>query len=176
MAHKLKFQALTDYLSERNEKYITLTFNQIEKILGFDLESSYRTYRQNWANNIHERPYRACVSAGYKFGYVDMKSETVELVKDDCSIDLSNERQIKRQNPSKHKTNGIIITDDMLERVRSTVKYDIAMLYSDTVKGSDYFTGCMPGGKYSSVANWKASVGDMMATSLQTLLDAEIFN
>lgn len=65
---------------------------------------------------------------------------------------------------------------NMLDRIRSTVKYDVAMLWSDTVLGSDYFTSCMPGGKYATVSGWQAAVGQGMRTTLNNLLESEIFN
>ncbi|MBO5736283.1 MAG: hypothetical protein J6S04_00605 [Clostridia bacterium] len=118
MKRQTKFQPLTDYLLNKHEEIVTLTFNQIEAILGFDLEKSYRLYRPNWANNMHERPYRACIAAGYKFDFVDMDKEVVRLIKTDATINFSkNAQKIK-----KHKTNGILITNEMIEEYHQKVK------------------------------------------------------
>ena len=96
MGRQPKFQPLTDYLLNRSENNITLTFSQIEKILGFSLEPSYRRHRENWANNTHERPYRACISAGYKFDYINMNTETVILIKERNTVETSRKTRISK--------------------------------------------------------------------------------
>ena len=63
----------------------------------------------------------------------------------------------------------------MLERIRGTVKYDISMIFSDSVKGSDYFTNCMPGGKYSSISSWYGGVGTSVEQTLSDLINHPIF-
>lgn len=45
-----KYTPLRSYLKQRQEKSLTLSFEQIEKLLGAPLPNSPRNYRQWWAN------------------------------------------------------------------------------------------------------------------------------
>lgn len=124
MEKQHKFQQLTDYLLKINEEVNILTFNEIENICGFKLKKSYRIYRQCWTNNIHGNLYRACISAGFKFGYVNMKAETVEFIKVGDTIKIEKDPKVINK---KHQTNGIVITNELLEdahqKVKATINY-----------------------------------------------------
>lgn len=124
MEKQHKFQQLTDYLLKINEEVNILTFNEIENICGFKLEKSYKTYRQCWSNNIHGSLYRACISAGFKFGYVNMKAETVEFIKVGDNVEIE---KVPKVINKKHQTNGIVITNELLEdahqKVKATINY-----------------------------------------------------
>ena len=66
MDKKTKFKPLADYLINREESDVTLTFTDIEKILGFDLSASERRNRQNWENNPNNAFSWGWKMAGYK--------------------------------------------------------------------------------------------------------------
>ncbi len=84
MAKESKYQPLADYLKEKNEDSITLTFSEIEQILGFALEDSYRKYIAAWygsGNNSTHRLPVVCLQAGYNTTDVKMKEEKVTFYK-----------------------------------------------------------------------------------------------
>lgn len=125
MGKQNKFQQLTNYLLKINEEVIILTFNEIENICGFKLKKSYRKYRQSWENNIHGNLYRSCISAGFKFGYVNMKAETVEFIKVEDAVEIEKKPKAFRGKIKNHQTEKI--TNESLEKahqeVMSTINY-----------------------------------------------------
>ncbi len=84
MAKISKYQPLADYLKGKNEDLITLTFSEIEQILGFNLEDSYRKHQAAWYgsdnNSTHRLPV-VCAEAGYNTKDVNMKEEKVTFYK-----------------------------------------------------------------------------------------------
>jgi len=61
---------------------MTLTFWQIESILGSPLPPSARRYRQWWANpsSSHDHPYaQAWLAAGWEVDMVDQHNECVRF-------------------------------------------------------------------------------------------------
>ena len=63
-----KYKPLYDYLSQRKEDYLQLTFAEIEEILGFPLPASFSHYSSCWANNENGQHHhcKAWLDAGYK--------------------------------------------------------------------------------------------------------------
>ena len=51
VARKTKYQPLADYLADSGQDDVTLSFSQIEEILGFKFSPLTRKHRPNWANN-----------------------------------------------------------------------------------------------------------------------------
>ena len=78
-----KYRRLTDYLLQSEESEITLSFNEIENILGFNLSPSARKHRPNWSNTTTISLPRSWLAAGYKTYDVDMEKEKVTFVKID---------------------------------------------------------------------------------------------
>ena len=61
---------------------LTLSFRQVEDIIGSALPPSARKYRQWWANpsSPHDHPYaQAWLAAGWKVDTVDQRSEWVRF-------------------------------------------------------------------------------------------------
>ena len=76
-----KFDPLTAYLRSSGIDELTLTFNQIESILGFPLYPSARKYITYWhPSETHMLP-KAWLEAGYELIHLDMQSEMVTLRK-----------------------------------------------------------------------------------------------
>ncbi len=76
-----KFSPITDYLKNCNASKITLSFNQIEEIIGAPLCRSARTYNAYWhTSKTHMLPL-AWEDAGYIMHDLDMPNELVTLVK-----------------------------------------------------------------------------------------------
>ena len=62
-----KYEPIITYLDLCKKKSITLTYNQIEEILGFDLPTSARKYKEWWSNN--DKSHSQC-SAWGEAGYI----------------------------------------------------------------------------------------------------------
>jgi len=62
-----KYAPLGEYLKRQDTDWITLTFPQIEQILGFVLPASAHTFRQWWEND--EQPKRVPASSWKKAGW-----------------------------------------------------------------------------------------------------------
>ena len=72
-----KYRRLTDMLINSNSKSVTLTFNEIEKIIGFTLPESSRKHRAFWAHTTTHSIAHGWMAAGYKVLDVNMTAETV---------------------------------------------------------------------------------------------------
>ena len=76
-----KFNPLTAYLMNSGLDELTLSFKQIESILGFPLCPSARKYITYWhPTETHMLP-KAWLEAGYEMIHLDLHSETVILQK-----------------------------------------------------------------------------------------------
>jgi hypothetical protein len=78
-----RYAPLRQYLMERSEPIVRLTFGEIERILGVDLPKSARQYRPWWANeeagtHVHAR---AWLDAGRRTANVDINAGTVEFTR-----------------------------------------------------------------------------------------------
>ena len=74
-----KFEPLTSYLEHTGFEEVTLSFNQIEEILGVQLCPSAREYIAYWhPSKTHYLPL-AWEAANYELANLDMKSERVTL-------------------------------------------------------------------------------------------------
>ena len=63
-----KYDALSDYLLRKDTNSVTLSFEEIEKIIGDELPQSAHRYVQWWSNNesVKTRQCKAWLSVGYK--------------------------------------------------------------------------------------------------------------
>ena len=78
---KGKFAPITAYLKTCNAFKITLTFGQIEEIIGVPLCQSARTYSAYWhTSKTHMLPL-AWEDAGYILHDLDMTNELITLIK-----------------------------------------------------------------------------------------------
>jgi hypothetical protein len=76
-----KYDPLRTYLTSRHEPVVSLTFAQIERILGLPLPASARNYRPWWANeaagsHVHARSW---LEAGRRTTAVDLNAESVDF-------------------------------------------------------------------------------------------------
>lgn len=79
---KTKYRPLLDYLADHQGNAVTMTFRDIEKILGERLPKSARRYRHWWANDktgTHSQAY-AWLAAGRKVVRVDLLDERVMFI------------------------------------------------------------------------------------------------
>jgi hypothetical protein len=76
-----KYRGLTEYLLSSNQTKVTLTYPQIEQILGFTLPDTARNYKQAyWANTETHSYASSWMAIGYKTR-VDVESDTVTFIK-----------------------------------------------------------------------------------------------
>ena len=76
-----KYVALTNYLKHADKDRIMLKFNEIERIIGFDLPASARRYGAFWCNpESHTLPF-CFLSAGYQKAEADIVAEYIVLEK-----------------------------------------------------------------------------------------------
>ena len=83
-----KFENLSDFFAEMNRDQITLTFSEIERILGFPLSPSAREVKQYWSNSDSHSIAQCWLKNGYKTCAVDLDRETVSFRKMRKAISL----------------------------------------------------------------------------------------
>ncbi len=78
-----KYEPLSLFLSKVKENQITLTFKEVEKILGFDLPYSARTHRAWWSNDAKHNvsSVYGWMAAHWKVVYVDLHNEIVSFTR-----------------------------------------------------------------------------------------------
>ena len=72
-----KYRRLSELLDGSDSKSVTLTFNEIEKIVGFTLPESAREHRAFWANTTTHSIALSWLSVGYKTVDVDIINEII---------------------------------------------------------------------------------------------------
>ena len=76
-----KYRGLAEYLLSSNESRITLSYSQIENILGFTLPDTARKFKHSyWANTETHSYASSWMAVGYKTR-VDTESDTVTFIK-----------------------------------------------------------------------------------------------
>jgi hypothetical protein len=73
-----KYDPLKKHLAERSEPVVSLSFGEIERILGFSLPPSARKHRAFWANGGHLIA-SAWLDAGRRMTHVDLNAEAVDF-------------------------------------------------------------------------------------------------
>ncbi len=78
-----KYRDLAEYLLESNEKKVSLSYPQIERILGFSLPDSATTHiRQFWANAEKHPQSSSWLAIGYKTTNIDVENQIITFKKD----------------------------------------------------------------------------------------------
>lgn len=76
-----KYRGLTEYLLSCNQTKVELTYDELEKILGFQLPETARKFKQSfWANTETHSYASSWLAVGYKTR-VDVDSDTITFVK-----------------------------------------------------------------------------------------------
>lgn len=77
----LKYRKLAEYLLFSNKTRVTLTYSQIEEILGFTLPATARNFKPSfWANTKTHSYASSWMGVGYK-AQIDASSDSVTFVK-----------------------------------------------------------------------------------------------
>ncbi len=76
-----KYRGLAEYLLSSNKIRVTLSYSQIEEILGFVLPDTARKFKQSyWANTQTHSYASSWMAVGYK-ARVNVENDTVTFVK-----------------------------------------------------------------------------------------------
>ena len=77
-----KYAALEVHLRESGQDSVTMTFAEIERVIGADLPPSAFKHRPWWSNNPSNSVItHSWLKAGYKSENVDMAGKTLDFVK-----------------------------------------------------------------------------------------------
>jgi hypothetical protein len=74
-----KYHPLGAYLIKQSEVAISLTFQEIEKILGFALPYSAYCHRAWWANSLSHPQACSWLNVGWRVSHVKVEKQTVSL-------------------------------------------------------------------------------------------------
>ena len=77
--HTGKYKALWLHLSDETAQILRVTFDELERIIGFPLPSSSRRYLQYWRSYKASAIARAIQDAGWRTAHVDIRDESVVL-------------------------------------------------------------------------------------------------
>lgn len=80
-----KYAKLYEFLKQQPGSEISLTFSELERILGFELPDSAFLYRPWWANQDKSGHSQAMAwaAAGWKTSQVDLEAERLLFLRDD---------------------------------------------------------------------------------------------
>ena len=81
-----KFENLSAFFAEMKRDSITLSFSEIERILGFPLSPSAREVKQYWSNSDSHSIAQCWLRYGYKTYAVDLEKETVSFRTEECGF------------------------------------------------------------------------------------------
>lgn len=75
----MKYQPLGKHLAGVGTKFCTLTFGEVERIIGSELPDSAWTYRPWWANDQYHVQSKAWMDAGWRVASVDQQQGRVQF-------------------------------------------------------------------------------------------------
>ncbi|GJM20074.1 MAG: hypothetical protein DHS20C14_22870 [Phycisphaeraceae bacterium] len=77
-----KYDPLQSWLSQHGGARTTLSFDEIERLIGASLPDTACNLREWWGNNADGHPQaRAWLDAGYRVDHVDALGRTVRFVR-----------------------------------------------------------------------------------------------
>jgi hypothetical protein len=76
-----KYSPLGEYLVKKVEIPITLTFHEIQQILGFSLPFSAYNHRAWWANSLSHPQAGSWMNAGWTVSKVNIKEQIVSFIR-----------------------------------------------------------------------------------------------
>lgn len=112
-----KYYSLYNHLRQGKKEEVTLTFAQIEKLIGTALPESARQARAFWSNRSKGAPQAsAWIEAGYEAAEVDLDSERVTFRK------LVREYKVKRQGDT------VLWDGELVKALRKHMNFNQAQL------------------------------------------------
>ena len=144
-----KYNVLKHYLEniEVNTNEITLTFTELERILGFELPNSAYVHRPWWANpsSLKQHPYaQSWITAGWKVDSVNQEQKWVRFLRVGSAHPKSlNSKSHKGQsensrNPSKGKQFQIISGQILSRRFSIDFQLEYTILIGDPPKAHKF--------------------------------------
>jgi hypothetical protein len=76
-----KYRPLGDHLVKQSEVSVSLTFQEIERILGFSLPPSAYSHRAWWANSLSHPQAGSWLNVGWKVSKVNIEQKTALLIR-----------------------------------------------------------------------------------------------
>lgn len=99
-----KYRPLGDYLAKQKGTSFSLSFQEIERVLGFTLPPSAYNHRAWWDNSLSHPQASSWLNVGWRVDKVDIEQETVWLVR---SLVLSLQKVT-----DKGKEISLVVTND----------------------------------------------------------------
>jgi hypothetical protein len=95
-----KYRVLGRNLDVRNVKSITMSFSEIESILGFPLPNSSKMFRSWWANDItHSQAKDGWINFGYQTQNIDLIDERVTFIPSASRNTVSRKSRVTKFRP-----------------------------------------------------------------------------
>lgn len=99
MNHNGKYYKLENYLIQSENPVLTLSFSEVEKILGFALPSSAYMHRELWSNSKSHPIALAWLNAGYRTEQVSLTEQTVVFKRADTKSSKSEWHKVRKNIP-----------------------------------------------------------------------------
>lgn len=117
-----KYIALTSYLKRYGQDEISMTFSEIEKVLGFELSKSAYTYPAQWANSESQSFAYGWLDAGYLTRNVNIPAQTVEFIRcDSDKVRPTDVKNIHTKNSNIERKASLPV-DDAIRCIRTYFK------------------------------------------------------
>lgn len=97
MSHGGKYYKLENYLIQSRDPTLTLSFSEIEKILGFALPASAYVHRAKWSNSKSRSS--AWSNAGYRTEQVSLMEQTVVFKRADTKSAKTERNKVRKNTP-----------------------------------------------------------------------------
>jgi hypothetical protein len=81
--HTGKYRGLWEYLRKQESDAVPMSFEAIERLLGFALPASSRAHNAHWSGYKGSAVARAIADAGWRATSVNLTAETVRFVRRD---------------------------------------------------------------------------------------------
>ena len=112
------YDPLGEYLKNLEQSSVTLTFEQIEKIIGFTLPASSYTYRAWWSNGGHSHSY-AWLNSGYEVDTVMLNKKIVKFRRTGKEVYAET---------GKYKKNNLTVSHDHHEETITVCGYEFTYI------------------------------------------------
>jgi hypothetical protein len=76
-----KYESLGSYLQQQDVTLIRLSFEQIERILGFQLPASAYAYPAWWSNTLSHRLGFMLAGYGFRTRHLDLATQRISFLK-----------------------------------------------------------------------------------------------
>lgn len=99
MPRRGKYHKLEDYLIQSENSVLTLSFSEIEKILGFDLPLSAYKHQALWSNSKSHPIALAWLNAGYYTEQLSLKGQTIMFKRADTKSAKIKQSYVRKNIP-----------------------------------------------------------------------------